>query len=120
VATLFLTCGVQGSGKTTLARHLEKQHRALRLTADEWLHELHPGSSQAELDARRAGVERLQWRTASRCLELGCNVVLDWGSWTREERDHSRAQASLSRSSWNFGTTVMSLEIGDSSASGLR
>jgi predicted kinase len=93
VSTLFLTCGLQGSGKTTLAKRLEVEHSALRLTADEWLHELHPGVSGVELDMLRDPVERVQWSVAIRALELGCNVILDWGLWTREERDRFRVQA---------------------------
>ncbi len=79
MTTLFLTCGLQGSGKTSLAKRLEIEHSALRLTADEWLHELHPGVSGVELDALRDPVELVQWRVATRALELGCDVILDWG-----------------------------------------
>ena len=92
-ATLFLTCGLQGSGKTTLARQLEVRHHALRLTADEWLRDLHPELSEDELDALRDRLEKVQWATALRVLALGCNVVLDWGLWAREERDLYRSQA---------------------------
>jgi predicted kinase len=91
--TLFLMCGLQGSGKTTRAKRLEIEHSALRRTADEWLHELHPDVSGAELDALRDPVEQIQWRVATRALELGCNVILDWGLWSREERDLYRLQA---------------------------
>lgn len=90
MATLFLTCGLQGAGKTTLARRLERRYGALRLTADEWLHDLGYPATGAALDAYRDGVERVQWRTALRALELGCHVVLDWGLWAREERDRYR------------------------------
>ncbi|MGC1210895.1 MAG: AAA family ATPase [Micromonospora sp.] len=80
MATLFLTCGVQGAGKTTLARRLEQRYGALRLTADEWLHDLGYPATGAELDAYRDGVERVQWRTALRVLELGC---AGWPAATR-------------------------------------
>ncbi|MFF3787530.1 AAA family ATPase [Streptomyces sp. NPDC001933] len=93
VSVLFLTCGLPGSGKTTLARRLEREWSALRLTADEWLHELHPNLSGDELDAMRDPVERVQWSVAVRVLETGGNVVLDWGLWSREERDHYRTEA---------------------------
>ncbi|WP_165439929.1 AAA family ATPase [Micromonospora kangleipakensis] len=93
MATLFLTCGIQGAGKTTLARRLERRYGALRLTADEWLHDLGYPATGAALDAYRDGVERVQWRTALRVLELGCDVVLDWGLWAREERDRYRRAA---------------------------
>jgi predicted kinase len=92
-ATLFLTCGLPGAGKTTLARRLEREWPALRLTADDWLLDLHPGLSRAELDELRDRVERSQWTVARRALELGINVVLDWGLWGREERDNYRLQA---------------------------
>jgi predicted kinase len=87
--TLYLTCGLPGSGKTTLARRIERDVPALRLTADEWLHELYPGIStpEAETGPFRGRVERLQWPFALRGLELGLDVVLDWGLWGREERD---------------------------------
>ena len=106
VATLFITCGVPGSGKTTLAKRLEAEQRALRLTADDWLHELYPNESDDALNADRAVderlkwvkahrplVEQLQWALALRTLALGVNVVLDWGLWTREERDRYRTEA---------------------------
>jgi len=106
VATLFITCGVPASGKTTLAKRLEAEEHAVRLTADEWLHELYPGESDDALDApgplaerlrwvnaHRPLIEGLQWALALRTLELGMNVVLDWGLWTREERDRYRTEA---------------------------
>jgi predicted kinase len=33
------------------------------------------------------------WNIASRALELGTNVVLDFGFWTREEREYYRLRA---------------------------
>jgi predicted kinase len=93
LATLFLTCGLPGAGKTTLARALEERHSAVRLTADEWMLELYPDESRPAIDRRRNGMERLQWRVAERLLRIGCNVVVDWGLWTREERETYRKRA---------------------------
>ena len=93
MATLFLTCGLPCVGKTTLATRVATETRALRLTADEWLRELYPQKSEVELDGLRERVEDLQWRVAARALELGCYVVLDWGLWSREERDIYRSRA---------------------------
>jgi hypothetical protein len=53
VATLFITCGLQGSGKTSLTMRLEENRSALQLTADEWLRDLYPERSEEELDAMR-------------------------------------------------------------------
>jgi predicted kinase len=92
MATLFLTCGLPDAGKTVLARRLEAERPAFRLTSDEWLHQLHPDLPAADLEVFRGPVEQVQWAIATRALELGCDVVLDWGLWTRRQRDHLRAQ----------------------------
>lgn len=93
--TLYLTCGLPGSGKTTLAKRLEREASALRLTGDEWMHKLYPGISttEAETGPCRSRVEGLQWSIGLRALALGCNVVVDWGVWSKEERDKCRTEA---------------------------
>lgn len=92
MATLYLTCGLPASGKTTLAREIEARG-ALRLTTDEWLHDILPGGSRAAHDALRPAVGRLQWQMAIRAVQLGIDAVFDWGMWTREERDVYREAA---------------------------
>ena len=93
--TLHLTCGLPGAGKTTLARQLESRHSALRLTKDEWL--LHLFSD--DITAARNGdyrdrMERELTDLALRALELGVDVVLDFGLWHRREREELRTRAS--------------------------
>src|SRR5277367_2554704 len=90
MATLFLICGLPGSGKTTLAKQLESEHDALRLTSDEWMARI-VGSGGDE--ARRAAIELVQWEIAQRVLSLGVNVILESGFWARSERDELRARA---------------------------
>lgn len=101
MATLHLMVGLPGSGKTTLARQLEVDHRALRLTVDEWHVRLFgmdvdddsDDSDLATHNARHAAIEALLWETASRVLVLGVDVILDFGFWSRRERDDLRAKA---------------------------
>jgi predicted kinase len=93
-ATLFLICGLPCSGKTTLAKQIEHDRAALRLTPDEWIGPILPaGWQQAELDRLRAPVEALQWALAERALSLGLDVVVDFGVWSRRERDEFRSRA---------------------------
>jgi predicted kinase len=94
VATLFLICGLPGAGKTTLAKRLEREAGALRLTPDEWIAALlEDAADTAELDRLRDPVEAVQWTVAARTLALGVDVVVDWGFWSRAERDDFRARA---------------------------
>lgn len=94
MATLHLMCGLPCSGKTTLARQLEHQHCALRLTPDEWHIRLFGHDvDEVEHDARHDAIEAMLWEIAARVLALGVNVILDFGFWARVEREHFRARA---------------------------
>jgi predicted kinase len=87
-------CGLPGSGKTTLSRRLEEEHRALRLTPDEWIGRLlSPTFDSSELARLRDPVEALLWDLAARVLSVGVDVILDFGLWAREERDDFRSRA---------------------------
>ena len=96
MATLHLMVGLPCSGKTTLARKLEQELPALRLTPDEWQIPLFgQDAEEPEHDARHSLIEALLWNIASRALELGTNVILDYGFWAREEREDYRLRAKL-------------------------
>jgi predicted kinase len=87
---LILTCGLPGSGKTTLARQLAADRSAVRLTKDDWLWAL--GSTPWD-EPTREKVEQELWRLAQVILRLGLSVVLDFGLWARVERDEMRCVA---------------------------
>jgi hypothetical protein len=94
VATLHLMVGLPFSGKTTLAQKLESERSALRLTPDEWQVCLFgQDAKEPEHDARHSLIEAMLWKIASRALELGTNVILDFGFWAREEREDYRLRA---------------------------
>lgn len=87
---LVIVCGLPGSGKTTLATRLEGEHGAVRFCPDEWMAAL--GIDLFDEQARDR-VEQLQWQFAQRLLELGQIVVIEWGTWGRDERDALREGA---------------------------
>lgn len=94
MATLHLMVGLPCSGKTTLAQKLEREQSALRLTTDEWHIRLFgQDAEEPEHDARHGLIEAMLWTIASRALELGTNVILDFGFWAREEREDYRSRA---------------------------
>ena len=88
--TLFLTVGLPSTGKTTAARRIELEQKALRLTKDEWVKALYgpdnPPSAQDVIEGRLI-------RIGLRALELGNNVVIDFGLWSRDERSALRQAA---------------------------
>jgi predicted kinase len=88
--TLFLTVGLPCTGKTTAARRLEVEHDALRLTKDEWVKALfghgNPPTASAVIEGRLIEI-------GLRALELGTNVVIDFGLWSRDERSALRQAA---------------------------
>jgi len=94
MATLHLMVGLPCSGKTTLAQKLEYELPALRLNLDEWHIRLFgQDAEEPEHDARHSLIEAQLWNIAGRALELGTNVILDYGLWAREEREEYRSRA---------------------------
>jgi predicted kinase len=79
--------GLPGAGKTTRARELAEACRALRLTPDEWMIPLF-GETMA--NGKRDVLEGRLIVVALRTLQLGTNVVLDFGLWGRDERSALR------------------------------
>jgi predicted kinase len=89
-ARLILICGLPGSGKTTFAKELAPKVPAVRLSPDEWKHDL--GIDYYD-EQRRVQLEDRLWRLGQELLTLGQSVILENGFWTREERDELRRSA---------------------------
>ena len=90
MARLIIVCGLPGAGKTTHAKRLERDIGAVRFCPDEWMNFLGISVWQT---APRDRIEKLQWRLAQDLLVRGVNVVIEWGTWARSERDVLRTRA---------------------------
>lgn len=83
----YLLHGYLGSGKTTFAKRLEQEHHAVRFTHDEWMSALYGDDPPQEAFQDYASrVSRLMEVIWTRLLDLGNNIVLDFGLWSRSER----------------------------------
>lgn len=98
VATLFLLCGLPGTGKSTWARDAESRG-AVRLSVDDVVHDrqvVRPAYDVYGCDefrATRHAIEAELLGHARRHLLAGVDVAYDEGLWTRVRRDAARAVA---------------------------
>lgn len=94
MAIAHLVHGYLGAGKTTFARRLEQKLPAIRFSHDEWMTSLYgddpPMDQFPEFHQRVSKLIDAQW---TRCVKLGLDVVLDFGFWSRRQRDETRATA---------------------------
>lgn len=89
-ARLVVFCGLPGSGKTTAAKALAPALSAVRFCPDDWMAALNLDIWDRSLRDR---IEATQWGLAQDLLRLGVHVIIEFGSWAREERDELREGA---------------------------
>jgi predicted kinase len=87
---LILLCGLPGSGKTTLAKQLATSIPAVRLCPDEWMAALAIDLYDEQFRLRLEAAFR---QHALELLRLGQSTILEFGFWSRAERDELRLTA---------------------------
>jgi predicted kinase len=83
---LIAFCGLPGSGKTTVARELERETGAIRFSTDEWMADLGVDFFDEMRDNLQLRLDGL-WKEL---LEHGQSIILEDGTWKRQERDELR------------------------------
>lgn len=91
MSKVYLICGKICSGKTTYAKKLCKVNNAILLSVDEIMLSLFDqccGEKHHQEYERR--IKKLLFDKSLEIVEKDFDVVLDWGFWTKEERDATK------------------------------
>jgi predicted kinase len=112
MAHLHLIIGPVGAGKSTFALQLCQEHRAVRLTLDEWMARLfgqdeRPAMGRIEwyVERRDRCIEQI-WKLTKELIGVGTNAVLEIGLIQRRDREKFYARVDKA----GFGLTVYVLD----------
>ena len=86
MAKVFLICGKICSGKGFYTRRLKEKEHAVVLSCDEVENDLFHHKFGTRHDEISADIKAYLRKKAADIARAGCNVILDWGFWSREER----------------------------------
>ena len=88
---VIMTCGKICCGKSTYARRLQAEGNTVILSIDEITLTMFPegAGEMHDIYARRA--EEYLLSLSLQILQAGTDVILDWGLWTRAQRDRLRS-----------------------------
>ena len=91
MSKVYLICGKICSGKTTYAKKLCEEHNTILLSVDEIMLSLFDQCCGPEMHMEY--VRRIKGYLFDKSLEIlkkGSDVILDWGFWTKEERESAK------------------------------
>lgn len=86
MAIVIAICGKICSGKSYYANQIKDKLNAVILSTDEVTFDLIDNEQGEFYDAFAIKVNKYLMKKSVEIVKAGCNVILDWGFWTREER----------------------------------
>ena len=90
MAKVIMTCGRICGGKSTYARRLQAEGNAVILSIDEITLSMFPEGAGELHDTYAGRAERYLLNLSLQILKTGTDVILDWGLWTRAQRERLR------------------------------
>ncbi len=90
MAKVIMTCGRICSGKTTCAARLRREMGAVVLSVDEITLALFGQDAGEMHDTYVERAEKYLYEKSLEIVGAGIDVILDWGFWTKRERDEAR------------------------------
>ncbi len=86
MAKVILICGKICSGKTFYCKKLQQKYNAVLLSCDEIESIIFHHSLGDKHDSVAEDIQKYLHKKAVDIISVGCNVVLDWGFWTKAQR----------------------------------
>lgn len=90
MAKVIMTCGRICSGKSSYAGKLRVKEKAVILSVDEITLALFEHNIGEKHDEYVEKAENYLLNKSLEIIDTGINVILDWGFWTKAERDFAK------------------------------
>lgn len=90
MAKVIMTCGKICVGKSTYAKKIKNEINAVILSVDEITLALFGNDAGEKHDFYVEQAEKYLYKKSLEIISIGVNVILDWGFWTKSERDYAR------------------------------
>ena len=87
MAKVIAICGKICSGKTYYCGSLKEKESAVVLSCDELTKELFNNDLSEKHDEMTSKIRNYFMRKSVELVNVGCNVILDWGFWSRADRN---------------------------------
>ncbi|MBE5812877.1 MAG: ATP-binding protein [Clostridiales bacterium] len=87
MSKIIAICGKICSGKTYYANQIKQKENAVVLSCDELTKELFNNDLGDKHDEMAIKIQNFLMKKSIELINIGCNVILDWGFWSREERE---------------------------------
>ena len=89
MSKVIAICGKICSGKSHYAKQIKEKENAVILSIDEATYDLIDNEQGEFYDAFAQRVNKYLMKKAVEIVKAGCNVILDWGFWTKAERQET-------------------------------
>lgn len=89
MSKIIAICGKICCGKSYYAKQIKEQENAVILSIDEVTYDLIDNEQGEFYDAFAERVNKYLMKKAAEIVKADCNVILDWGFWTKAERQET-------------------------------
>lgn len=87
---IIMVCGTIACGKTFYSNEIRKERNAVLLSVDEVMYDIYHHREGEEHDKVVLDIKSYLKKKSVEIAKSGADVVLDWGFWTRKEREEMR------------------------------